>query len=347
MATVTIFRGSYRNQEVINKTFTLVKGYTVTANSKHVTVDAMELFDRPQARIKVNGPEDFVIDGVLETDYPMSSQDEIESEPESTETDEEILARINERFDILNDLTRGARAGDIRALFVCGAPGVGKTYGVEKTLQDESLVDILSDVPVKYQVISGAMSPVGLYMKLYEFRDENNVLVIDDCDSVFRDELCLNLLKAASDTSKHRMIHWNVDSVSLRKDDVPNDFEYKGSLVFISNLNFSNIRSQSMRSHMTALMSRAFFLDLTIHTTREKLIRIEDLIINKKMLASFKLSDEMSDSVMNFVRDNASRWNELSLRTVIKLAGLARTFKDSSRWQTVARMSMMDNRMTA
>lgn len=346
MATVTIFRGTYRNQEIKNQTFTLITGYTETPTSKHITVEGTKLCGRPSARIRVKSQKDFSIDGSVDTveDQISDVDSEVEtSEPEVVETDAEILARISERFDVLNLMTMGAKNGDIRALFVTGAPGVGKTFGVEKTLQDAGLVEVFSDQPPTYQVISGAMSAVGMYMKLYEFREENNVLVIDDCDSVFTDELCLNLLKAALDTSKRRMIHWNVDSVSLRKGDVPNSFEFRGSIIFISNINFKKVRSERMRNHLTALMSRAHYLDLTVHTDREKMLRIEDLVTNHKMLEQFKLTEKMSAKVMAFIRENAGKWNELSLRTVIKLAGLARTFEENDRWKMVAEMSMMGN----
>jgi hypothetical protein len=343
MATVKIIQGSYRNQEIKNQTFTLINGYVETPNSKHVTVEGTKLCGRPTARIRVKSQKDFVIAGTVETVDDQISVEEESSEPEVVETDAAVLARISDRFQILTELTQGALTGDIRALFVTGAPGVGKTFGVEKTLQDAGLVEIFSDLPPRYEVISGAMSAVGMYMKLYEFRDDNNVLVIDDCDSVFTDELCLNLLKAALDTSKRRMIHWNVDSVSLRKGDCPNQFEFKGSIIFISNINFKKVRSERMRNHLEALMSRSHFLDLTVHTDREKLLRIEDLVTNHKMLSQFKLSDKMSAKVMKFVRDNASKFNELSLRTVIKLAGLARTFDENDKWMRVAELSMMGN----
>jgi hypothetical protein len=152
-------------------------------------------------------------------------------------------------------------------------------------------------------------------------------------------------LKAALDTSKRRMIHWNVDSVSLRKDDVPNQFEYKGSIIFISNLNFSRVRSPKMKAHLEALMSRSHFLDLTVHTDREKLLRIEDLVLNNNMLGQFKLEKKVNESIMKFVREHAAQFNELSLRTVIKLAGLAKSFPDNNRWQTVAKMSMIGNKI--
>jgi hypothetical protein len=356
MATVTIKNGTCKGQTIKNQTFHLIQGFKVEHGVGFVTVDGTSLTGRTAARVKV-GRNDFVVNGevsgkrgrkpnavnAVNAIQVADREVEIEPEVESTETDEEILARISKRFDILNKMTIGARNGDIRALFVVGAPGVGKTYGVEKTLNEAGMIEVFSGETKKFQIISGAASPVGLYMKLYEFRDDNNVLVFDDCDSIFTDELMLNLMKAALDTSAKRMIHWNVDSVSLRRGDVPNSFEFKGSVIFISNVNFRKIRSERMRGHITALASRSHFLDLTISTEREKLLRIEDLVTNKGMLKQFKLTDDTSKKVMKFIREHAAEFNELSLRTVIKLAGLARTFEDNDEWMDVARMSLMGN----
>ena len=94
-------------------------------------------------------------------------------------------------------------------------------------------------------------------------------------------------------------------------------------------------------------MSRSHFLDLTVHTEREKLLRIEDLVINHNMLEKFRLSEDDSKNVMAFVREKASEFNELSLRTVIKLAGLVKAIGNDPEmsWQDVATMSMTGNSM--
>ena len=46
------------------------------------------------------------------------------------------------------------------------------------------------------------MFPIGLYCKLYNFSNADNVLVFDDCDSVLLDDLSLNILKAALDSKE-------------------------------------------------------------------------------------------------------------------------------------------------
>ena len=47
------------------------------------------------------------------------------------------------------------------------------------------------------------MSAIGLYKKLYEHADAGHVVCFDDCDVILYDDLCLNLLKAASVSYTH------------------------------------------------------------------------------------------------------------------------------------------------
>ena len=96
-------------------------------------------------------------------------------------------------FDILHDMTKAVIAGDVRAMIVTGPPGVGKSYGVEKELDKASMMDSIAGRPIKYEVVKGAMTALGLYATLYRHADANHVLVFDDCDSVLMDELSLNI----------------------------------------------------------------------------------------------------------------------------------------------------------
>ncbi len=165
-----------------------------------------------------------------------------------TETDEEIMIRLGKRFEILEDMTRAVKKGDVRAMIVTGPPGVGKSFGVEKVLsRHDVFADVANDGKLKkYEVVKGAMSAIGLYKKLYEFSDRKCILVFDDCDSILLEDLSLNILKAALDSSKKRTIHWNTDSRLLRSEGVPNSFEFKGGAIFISNIKFDHVKSKKL-----------------------------------------------------------------------------------------------------
>jgi len=271
----------------------------------------------------------------------VKSLEQLAVEKNLTETDEEIMTRLAERFEILEDMTRAVKKGDVRAMIVTGPPGVGKSFGVEKVLaKHDVFADIADDQKLrKYEVVKGAMSAIGLYSKLYEFSDKKCILVFDDCDSVLLDDLSLNILKAALDSSKKRMIHWNTDSRLLRSEGVPNSFEFKGGAIFITNIKFDHVKSKKLKDHLEALESRCHYLDLTIDTTREKLLRIRQVVRDCGMLDDYDLSDEAKVEVVDFINNNAHRMRELSLRMVLKIADLRASMPRN--WARVAELSCM------
>ena len=264
----------------------------------------------------------------------------LETKKTTIETDAQIKERLRARFEILNDMTRAVKKGDVRAMIVTGPPGVGKSFGVEEVLSKH---DLLADVAnnsklKKYEVVKGAMSALGLYAKLYEYKDAKSILVFDDCDSVLQDELSLNILKAALDSSKKRTIHWNTDSRLLRTEGVPNSFEFKGGAIFITNIKFENVRSKKLQDHLGALESRCHYLDLTIDTEREKMLRIEQ-IVEDGMLNSYEFTVAEHKELIDYININKKKLRELSLRTVLKIADLRKSFPN--KWQSVAEVTCM------
>jgi len=223
-------------------------------------------------------------------------------------------------------------------MIVSGPPGVGKSFGVEKVLGKHDLIATLGDRAPKYEVVKGAMSAIGLYAKLYQYADKDNVIVFDDCDSVLLDDLSLNILKAALDSKKTRRIHWNTDSFKLRNEGVPDSFEFKGSAIFITNIKFDNVKSKKLRDHLEALESRCHYIDLTIDTEREKMLRIKQ-IVGDGMLEEYAFDDAIKEDIVDFIDINKKRLRELSLRTVLKVADLAKAFPQ--RWEAMAENTVM------
>ena len=191
----------------------------------------------------------------------------------------------------------------------------------------------------KYEVVKGAMSAIGLYKKLYEYSDKKCILVFDDCDSVLLDDLSLNILKAALDSSKKRTIHWNTDSRLLRSEGVPNSFEFKGGAIFITNIKFDNVKSKKLRDHLEALESRCHYLDLTIDTEREKMLRIRQVVRDCGMLDDYEFDDVAKDVLLDFIDTNQRKLRELSLRTVLKIADLKKSMPGN--WRSVAEVTCM------
>lgn len=259
------------------------------------------------------------------------------------ETDDQIIERLRVRFECLEDMTRAVKGGKVRSMIVSGSPGVGKSFGIEKVLGYHDLfATIANDQSLKkYEIVKGAMSPLGLYVKLHQFKNDKNVLVIDDCDNIYSDEQSLNLLKTCLDTGKKRVVSWNYDSYKLKDEGVPNSFEFNGGIIFITNVDFDHVKSRKIKSHLEALESRCHFINLTCHSNREKLLRIRQ-IVNDGMLDGHGIDNEKKLDVVDFICDNHTALRELSLRTVIKAADLASSFPD--RWKDVAKITLMKSR---
>jgi hypothetical protein len=273
---------------------------------------------------------------VLEFDKEAIALREREVEQE---TDEEILARLKERFDILTDMTRAVRSGDVRAMIVSGPPGVGKSFGVEEVLSKDGLFDTLGERKPRYEVVKGAMSALGLYAKLYEFSDPKSVLVFDDCDSILMEDLSLNILKGALDSSKKRFIAWNTDSRLLRSEGVPDRFEFKGAAIFITNIKFEHVKSKRLRDHLDALESRCHYIDLQMDTEREKILRIKQVVNECDMLGPYEFEPLQKDEIVEFIDENKAKLRELSLRMVLKIADLRKSFPAT--WKSMARTTCM------
>lgn len=256
----------------------------------------------------------------------------------SQETDEQIMSRLRERFEILDAMTHAVKKGDVRAMIVSGPPGVGKSFGVEAVLQKADLFNTLAERKPKFEVVKGAMSALGLYAKLYEFSEPGNVVVFDDCDSVLLDDLSLNILKGALDSSERRFIAWNTDSRLLRSDGIPDRFEFKGAAIFITNIKFEHVRSKKLRDHLDALESRCHYIDLQMDTTREKILRIKQ-IVGDGMLNRYEFDQCVQDEIVQYIEDNKDRLRELSLRMVLKIADLRKSFPNN--WQSMTKTTCM------
>ena len=254
------------------------------------------------------------------------------------ETDEQIVERLRERFEILTEMTKAVKSGDVRAMIVSGPPGVGKSFGVEEVLSKDDLFDKLGQRKPKYEIVKGAMSALGLYAKLYEFSDSKNVLVFDDCDSILLDDLSLNILKGALDSGNKRTIAWNTDSRMLRSEGIPDRFEFKGAAIFITNIKFEHVKSKRLRDHLDALESRCHYIDLQMDTAREKILRIKQ-IVSDGMLDRYDFEDCVRDEILEFIVANADKLRELSLRMVLKIADLRKSFPKS--WTAMAKTTCM------
>lgn len=267
----------------------------------------------------------------------------------SNESDEEIVARLERRANVLKNLTGAVKRGHIRALMVSGPPGVGKSSGIEEVLSKQSLFNVLAEREPTHHIIKGSISAIGLYCQLYHYSSAGNVLVFDDCDDVFEDLQSLNNLKSALDSGMKRVLSWNKDSKMLAREGIPDQFEFRGSVIFVTNDDFASRKGKKLREHLRALESRCHFIDMAFDKPkvrrpikhlnhREMLLWIEKKI-KDGMLERYHFGDEVNDEIMEYIRENVSYVRNIDLRLAIKLADLRKAFPDT--WQDYAAITCL------
>lgn len=236
---------------------------------------------------------------------------------------------INERFDFLTDFVNMVSDRTSASLLVTGEGGLGKTFTVGKSLKDAGMQntmdlvgfgsdDVLTEKQSSkiYTVVKGYSTAKGLYRTLYENR--NRIVVFDDCDSILRDPVALNLLKGALDSYDRRIISWNAESFG--DDDLPRSFEFKGGVIFISNLPIFKIDQ--------AIRSRAICVDLSM-TTEQKIERMGHIIKSDEFLPEYELT--VKEAALKFLDKMQNEAKELSLRTLISVTKVAGRGKDWER----------------
>jgi hypothetical protein len=220
---------------------------------------------------------------------------------------------INERFGFVSDMVAMLASGAQASVVVTGPGGLGKSFTVTKALADCGLQDVslLEDFDVgtilktakTFRVIKGYSTPKGLYRTLYENKD--GVIVFDDCDSVLKDPTSLNLLKGALDSYSRRIISWRAD---IKDEDLPTSFEFKGRVIFISNLASSNIDQ--------AIITRSMAVDLSM-TNKQKIERMQHLLSSGEFMPEFDKT--IKADAMGLIERLQDSVKELSLRTLIQV----------------------------
>lgn len=235
---------------------------------------------------------------------------------------------INERFGFVSDMVSMLAKGEQASVVVSGPGGLGKSHTVTAALAKCGLQDIstVEDMAIGYRirtersfrVIKGYSTPKGLYRTLYENKD--GVIVFDDCDSVLKDPVSLNLLKAALDSYDRRIISWRAD---IKDEDLPTTFEFKGRVVFISNLP-SDALDQ-------AIISRSLAVDLTM-TPEQKIDRMRYLLDQPGFMPEY--SKQYKQDALDLIGGLVDKVKELSLRTLIQVTKIRKSA--GPRWKDLA-----------
>jgi hypothetical protein len=257
----------------------------------------------------------------------------------SVSPEDKLDALISRRFDIMSQLTDMIVGGDVRSLIISGAAGIGKSYNLEKRLNQA----IDNQEINQFTILKGKISAIALFAQLFEHRNKGDILVLDDIDVIFQDETSLNLLKGALDTGDVRHLVWLTASEWLAEQGVDQAFDFEGACVFITNLDFDRMmeRGTNLAEHFKALISRSIYLDLGIHTNKEILTRIKQVVNHTTMLDVHGIDGVQKGLMMEWLEDNYENLRELSLRTILKLSAFMKG--DAQGWQDIAEATMIRN----
>ena len=225
---------------------------------------------------------------------------------------------INKRFDFVDKLVSMVATKKAKSVIISGPGGLGKTYSVMSALTKAGLKDLssLADVSVgskldlskSFRFVKGYSTPKGLYRTLFE--GSNMTLVFDDCDSVLRDPVALNLLKSALDSFGKRYISWNAET---RGDDsLPQSFEFKGQIVFITNVDLDRLDQ--------AVKSRSMCIDLTM-SQDDKLERMEEIAKSDEFLPD--ATSISKAAALDFLKSKKDEISDLNLRSLIQVTNIA------------------------
>lgn len=276
-----------------------------------------------------------VLDGYKETITPskqLKAAQELLNETEYADPD---LV-----FDELTDYVTLIAKGVMPALLVTGQGGIGKSYNIDKIL------DQYGKRHETWEKIKGKASPAAMYATLWYNRDK--IVVFDDCDSVFKDPDALNILKGALDNNDFREISWATKSKGIvstveldnnteiaqkvqewsdahnGEEGFPNHFIFEGEVIFISNMKKSEIYKKD-----SALLTRCTCIDIVL-SAEGVIKRMETVLPHIKVYKSLgargsegkditnpELKQEVFDFIKSdeFLKNPKRRGRDISFRT--------------------------------
>ena len=207
-----------------------------------------------------------------------------------------------ERFEYVSNLVDMVQSGVSPSLLITGVAGIGKTFLVKKRFEAANMKE-----GHDFHFVQGHSSPMGLYKFLHDHSD--SMIVFDDCDSVFKDEIAINILKSALDSYDVRKVSW---CSAKMPDDLEPEFDFTGQVIFISNMDSCRIDE--------AVKSRTIVIDLQM-SRKEICEYLWNLIgvIEPKMRMNEK------EEVLTYLDEKRDCFEQFNIRTFIKACRIRRT----------------------
>lgn len=208
-------------------------------------------------------------------------------EEKTNNLSEEDSKQIHEYYKHIDFAIKKLLEGYSHLVFIKGRGGIGKSHRIKELLTscEEDFIEVTGDITEAY-----------LYRLLYE--NNGKIIWFKDVTRLLRGLNSINILKAACETEKERLITKN--SYSHQQQDLPDRFCWEGSLIF----DYNEIGPLSLKEDFEALITRGDFVEVAISTTEMKEIM---QIIAK---------EDWKKEVTNFLIENyESKGRLLNLRT--------------------------------
>jgi hypothetical protein len=237
---------------------------------------------------------------------------------------------LEEAHSILGTFIRHIANGKCRGLLLNGPAGIGKTNSVSRLLAQHG--------NQSYKIVAGNMSVFNLYMELYRHREQGEIVVLDDIDGIFKKIDGINILKAATDTTKQRRISWITSNPMLKVWGIPNAFDYNGGIIVISNEELTD-RNGRLGLHLAALSDRLHHLSLGTDDKKEQFLQLCYYVVKHGLLSSRGLDEEQQNEILMYITQNFKKLPRISLRTATNLADLM--ILEPKQWKVLAKHSLL------
>jgi hypothetical protein len=218
----------------------------------------------------------------------------------------------NTIFDDLRRYVDMVRKGIQPSLIITGMPGVGKSFIVAEQLHKAGMKK-----DEDFVMVEGKSTPAGMYIALYQNIDK--LIVFDDCDSIWRDENAVNILKRALGDTGGGEIAW-LTSKPLKMPTggvAPQKFKFNGRIIFISNL--------AQKTIADAIKSRAFVLEVAL--SPEDMVKyMEDMIGKVMPEENISVKKFALKAIKVVAKKNPSV--QLNMRTLVKAIKIIKNVDD-------------------
>lgn len=204
-----------------------------------------------------------------------------------------------------------------RGLLLYGESSLGKSYWVKKVLKERNVKD--------YFFVSGHITPMRFYQKLYQAKDD--LVVFDDVD-ILGNQIILNMIKACLNENSGNVVEYH----TTKKMDIPSSFIFNGQVIILLN----DIPKRN--EHLKAIESRV--LKYHLQFTREEILKIIFEIAHKFEIDGTKKEERIE--IAKWIKDNTSRATiNLNIRLYLQAVNFYKWDKEN--WEELTKKQIITN----